>query len=124
MTNSNDFLKELAKEFGLECCQIDTSSGHKPNFIYYPNLYDFWLICNSGCKTNSVSIISFEDYRINDEYKVELIGGNFEDCCIWADTVIKTKLETLISRAKEILEEIKKKKINDKIEDLKKDFEN
>jgi hypothetical protein len=121
---SNEFLQELAREYGLGCYQIDTSSGHKPNFIYYPNLYDFWLICNSGCKTNSVSIISFEDYRINDEYKVELIRGNFADFSIWADTVIKSKLETLISRAKEILEEIKKKKIRDKIDDLNKDFEN
>lgn len=121
---SGEFLKELAKEYGLECCQVNTLSDHKPNFIYYPNLYDFWLICNSGCKDNSVSIISFKDYRINEEYKVELIGGNFDDFSIWADTVIKSKLETLISRAKEILEEIKKKKINDKIKDLNKDFEN
>lgn len=120
---SDEFLKELANEFGLECYQVNTISSYKPNFIYYPNLHDFWLICNSGCKVNSVSIISFEKYRINEEYKVELIGATFADFSIWADTVIKSKLETLISRAKEILEEIKKKKINDKIKDLNKDFE-
>ena len=116
---SGEFLKELANEFGLECYQVNTMSS----FIYYPNLHDFWLICNSGCKVNSVSIISFEKYIINKEYKVELIGVTFADFNIWADTVIKSKLETLISRAKEILEEIKKKKINDKIKDLNKDFE-
>lgn len=123
MTNSNDFLKGLAKEFGLNWFQFDRSSDHKPNFIYYPNLDDFWLISNCCCKFNSVSIISFKDYKINEEYKVELIDVNYEYYSIWADTVIKSKLETLISQAKDIVESIKKKKINDKIKDLNKDFE-
>ena len=44
MINSNDFLKELAKEFGLEYIQLSPDSA----FLYYPNFYDIWLVNNFG----------------------------------------------------------------------------
>ena len=120
MTNSNDFLKELAKEFGLEYVQLSRHAA----FLYYPNFYDICLANNFGVGKNKISIQRLDKVNICFDYSAELMEGGYEEYNIWASEAIKQRLAISVNKAKEILEEIKKKKINDKIKDLNKDFEN
>ena len=120
MTNSNDFLKELAKEFGLEYVQLSPDSS----FLYYPNFYDIWLVNNFGSGYNKISINCINRVMISDDYKAELMEGGGEDYNIWASTAIRQRLATTVRQAKSVIELIKKTKIEDKIKDLNKDFEN
>ena len=120
MTNSNDFLKELAKEFGLEYVQLNRDSA----FLYYPNFYDICLVNNFGVGKNKISIIRLDKVIICYDYSAELMEGGYVEYNIWASEAIRQRLAITVNKAKEILEEIKKKKINDKIKDLNKDFEN
>lgn len=120
MTNSNDFLKELAKEFGLEYVQLSSYSA----ILCYPNFYDIWLATNFGAGENKISINSLNRVIINDDYSAELMKGSSEHYNIWASEAIRQKLSITVKQAKDVIEYIKKKKIKDKIEDLNKDFEN
>ena len=120
MTNSNDFLKELAKEFGLEYVKLSPDSA----FLYYPNFYDIWLVNNFGSGYNKISINCINRVLIRDDYKAELMEGGSEDYNIWADAAIRKRLATTVRQAKSVIELIKKTKIEDKIKDLNKDFEN
>ena len=117
---SNDFLKELAKEFGLEYVQLSPDSA----FLYYPNFYDIWLVNNFGSGYNKISINCINRVLIRDDYKAELMEGGSEDYNIWADAAIRKRLATTVRQAKSVIELIKKTKIEDKIKDLNKDFEN
>lgn len=120
MTNSNDFLKELAKEFGLEYVQLSPDSA----FLYYPNFYDIWLVNNFGAGYNKISINCINRVLISDDYKAELMEGGGEDYNIWASAAIRQRLTTTVRQAKSVIELIKRTKIEDKIKDLNKDFEN
>lgn len=120
MTNSNDFLKELAKEFGLEYFQLSSDSA----FLYYPNFYDIWLVNNFGSGYNKISINCINRVLISDDYKAELMEGGGEDYNIWAGAAIRKRLATTVRQAKSVIKLIKRTKIKDKIEDLNKDFEN
>lgn len=120
MTNSNDFLKQLSQEFGLEYVQLNRDSA----FLYYPNFYDICLVNNFGVGKNKISINRLDKVIICYDYSAELIEGGYEEYNIWASEAIRQRLAITVNKAKEILEEIKKKKINDKIKDLNKDFEN
>ena len=120
MTNSNDFLKELAKELGLEYVQLSRHAA----FLYYPNFYDICLANNFGVGKNKISIQRLDKVDICFDYSAVLMEGGYEEYNIWASEAIKQRLAISVNKAKEILEEIKKKKIMDKIKDLNKDFEN
>ena len=48
--NSNDFLKQLSEEFGLEYVQLSRDAA----FLYYPNFYDIWLANNFGSGANKI----------------------------------------------------------------------
>ena len=120
MTNSNDFLKELAKEFGLEYVQLSRHAA----FLYYPNFYDICLANNFGVGKNKISIQRLDKVDICFDYSAVLMEGGYEEYNIWASEAIRQRLAITVNKAKEILEEIKKKKIMDKIKDLNKDFEN
>ena len=120
MTNSNDFLKELAKEFGLEYVQLSRHAA----FLYYPNFYDICLANNFGVGKNKISIQRLDKVNICFDYSAVLMEGGYEEYNIWASEAIRQRLAITVNKAKEILEEIKKKKIMDKIKDLNKDFEN
>ena len=120
MTNSNDFLKQLSQEFGLEYVQLNRDSA----FLYYPNFYDICLVNNFGVGKNKISINRLDKVIICYDYSAELMEGGYEEYNIWASEAIRQRLAITVNKAKEILEEIKKKKINDKIKDLNKDFEN
>ena len=120
MTNSNDFLKELAKEFELEYVQLSRHAA----FLYYPNFYDICLANNFGVGKNKISIQRLDKVNICFDYSAVLMEGGYEEYNIWASEAIRQRLAITVNKAKEILEEIKKKKIMDKIKDLNKDFEN
>lgn len=120
MINSNDFLKELAKEFGLEYVQLSPVSA----FLYYPNFYDIWLANNFGAGDNKISINRLDKVMICYDYSAELMEGGSEDYNIWASTAIRQRLAISVKQAKDVIESIKKEKIKDKIKDLNKDFEN
>lgn len=119
MTNSNDFLKQLSEEFGLEYVQI-----YKVAFLYYPNFYDIWLVNNFGICRNKISINCINRVMIRDDYKAELLEFRDENYNIWASEAIRQRLAITVNQAKDVIESIKKKKIEDKIKDLNKDFEN
>ena len=120
MTNSNDFLKQLGKEFGLEYVQISPYSS----FLYYPNFYDIWLVNNLKKKKNKISINCLNKVMICYDYSAELMEGGSEDYNIWAGAAIRQRLAITVEQAKNVIESIKKEKIKDKIKDLNKDFEN
>ena len=120
MTNSNDFLKELAKEFGLEYVQLSRHAA----FLYYPNFYDICLANNFGVGKNKISIQRLDKVNICFDYSAVLMEGGYEEYNIWASEAIKQRLAISVNQAKNVSESIKKKKIMDKIKDLNKDFEN
>ena len=120
MTNSIDFLKELSEEFCLEYVQLSRDSA----FLYYPNFYDICLVTNFGAGENKISINSLNKVIINDDYSAELMKGGYEVYNILASKAIRQRLAITVNKAKDVIESIKKKKINDKIKDLNKDFEN
>ncbi len=120
MTNSNDFLKGLAKEFGLEYVQLSPDSA----FLYYPNFYDIWLANNFGAGYNKISINRLDKVMICYDYSAELMEGGSEVYNIWASAAIRQRLAISVKQAKDVIESIKKEKIKDKIKDLNKDFEN
>ena len=120
MTNSKDYLKQLGEEFGLEYIQLSSYSA----ILCYPNFYDIWLATNFGAGENKISINSLNRVIINDDYSAELMKGSSENYNIWASEAIRQKLAITVKQAKDVIEYIKKKKINDKIVDLNKDFEN
>ena len=120
MTNSKDCLKQLGEEFGLEYIQLSSYSA----VLCYPNFYDIWLATNFGAGENKISIKSLNRVIINDDYSAELMNGSSENYNIWASEAIRQKLAITVKQAKDVIEYIKKKKINDKIVDLNKDFEN
>lgn len=117
---SNEFLKQLSEEFGLEYIQLSPVSA----FLYYPNFYDIWLVCNFGSGENKISINCLNRVYINDDYTAELMEGGSEVYNMWANAAIKQRLALTIKQAKDAIEAIKKKKIQDKIKELNKDFEN
>lgn len=120
MINSNDFLKQLSEEFGLEYVQLSRHSA----FLYYPNFYDIWLVNNIGTGRHKISVNCINRVMIRDDYSAVLMEGCDEDYNIWASEAIRQRLAITVNQAKDVIESIKKKKINDKIEDLNKDFEN
>ena len=120
MTNSIDFLKQLSEEFGLEYVQLSRDSA----FLYYPNFYDICLANNFGVGENKISIQRLDKVIICYDYSAVLMEGGYVEYNIWASDAIRQRLAITVNKAKEILEEIKKKKIMDKIKDLNKDFEN
>ncbi len=120
MTKSIDFLKQLSEEFGLEYVQLSRNSA----FLYYPNFYDICLANNFGVGKNKISIQRLDEVNICFDYSAVLMKGGYEEYNIWAGDAIRQRLAITVNKAKEILEEIKKKKIMDKIKDLNKDFEN
>ena len=120
MISSNDFLKQLADEFGLEYIQLSPDSA----FLYYPNYYDIWLANNFGAGRNKISINCLNKVMICDDYSTELMEGGGEDYNMWASAAIRQRLATTVKQAKDVVESIKKQKIKDKIDDLNKDFEN
>lgn len=119
MTNSNDFLKQLSIEFGLEYIQLSPVSA----FLYYPNFYDIWLVSNFGSGENKISINCLNRVYINDDYTAELMEGGSEVYNMWVGTAIRQRLTLTVKQAKDAIEAIKKAKIRDKIKDLEKDFE-
>ena len=82
------------------------------------------MVNNFGVGKNKISINRLDNVIICYDYSAELIEGGYEEYNIWASEAIRQRLAITVNKAKEILEEIKKKKINDKIKDLNKDFEN
>ena len=120
MTNSNDFLKELAKEFELEYVQLSRDAA----FLYYPNFYDIWLVSNFGSGYNKISINCLDEVIICDDYTAELMKGGSEVYNMWACAAIRQRLALTVKQVKDVIESIKKAKIKDKIKDLEKDFEN
>lgn len=120
MTNSIDFLKQLSEEFGLEYVQLSRNSA----FLYYPNFYDICLANNFGLGENKISIQRLDKVIICYDYSAVLMEGGYVEYNIWAGDAIRQRLTITVDNAKEILEEIKNKKIMDKIKDLNKDFEN
>ena len=121
MTNSIDFLKQLSEEFGLEYVhQLSSNSA----FLYYPNFYDICLANNFGWGENKISIQRLDKVIICYDYSAVLMEGGYVEYNIWAGDAIRQRLAITVDNAKEILEEIKNKKIMDKIKDLNKDFEN
>lgn len=120
MTNSIDFLKQLSEEFGLEYVQLSRNSA----FLYYPNFYDICLANNFGLGENKISIQRLDKVIICYDYSAVLMEGGYVEYNIWAGDAIRQRLAITVDNAKEILEEIKNKKIMDKIKDLNKDFEN
>ena len=120
MTNSNDFLKQLGEEFGLEYVQL----SHHAAFLYYPNFYDICLVNNFGVGKNKISIQRLDKVDICFDYSAVLMEGGYEEYNIWASEAIKQRLAISVNQAKDVIESIKKKKIMDKIKDLNKDFEN
>ena len=119
MTNSNDFLKELAKEFELEYVQLSRDAA----FLYYPNFYDIWLVSDFGSGENKISINCIDEVIICDDYTAELMKGGYEEYNMWAGAAIRQRLAITIKQAKDVIESIKKAKIKDKIKELNKDFE-
>ena len=120
MTNSNDFLKQLSEEFGLEYVQLSRDAA----FLYYPNFYDIWLVNNFGSGYNKISINCLNRVDINYDYTAELMEGGSEVYNMWAGVAIRQRLALTVKQAKDVIEAIKKAKIKDKIKDLEKDFEN
>ena len=118
--NSNDFLKQLSEEFGLEYVQLSPVSA----FLYYPNLYDIWLVNNFGAGDNKIWINCLNRVNINYDYTAELMEGGYEEYNMWAGDAIRQRLARTVKQAKDVIEAIKKAKIKDKIKDLEKDFEN
>ena len=120
MTNSNDFLKQLSEELGLEYVQLSRNSS----FLYYPNFYDICLATNFGVGKNKISIQRLDKVIICYDYSAVLMEGGYEEYNIWASDAIRQRLTITVNKAKDVIESIKKKKIIDKIKDLNKDFEN
>ena len=120
MTNSIDFLKQLSEEFGLEYVQLSRITA----FLYYPNFYDICLVTNFGVGKNKIAINRLDKVIICYDYSAVLMEGGYVEYNIWASEAIRQKLATTVKQAKDVIESIKKKKIDDKIKDLNKDFVN
>jgi hypothetical protein len=117
--NSNDFLKELANEFGLEYVQLSPFAA----FLYYPNFYEVWLVSNFGSGSYKISINCLDKVNISYDYRPEIVDGGCVEFNVWASAAIRQRLIHTVKQVRDVIEAIKKAKIRDKIKDLEKDFE-